>query len=78
MLLGDVDELEEQREGAQDGGLALEADPLHGGTERRSRPAGAGVARERAESFLVVEEILSLLFDEHAPEQVAEETDVGP
>ena len=77
VLLGDVDELEEERERPQHGRLPLEAEPGDGGAERLARAAGAGVAREGADPLLVVEQVLALLLDEHAPEQVSEQADVG-
>ena len=78
MLLGDVDELEEEREGPQHGGLPLEARGAATASPSASRdPPRAGIARERADPLLVVEQVLSLLLDEHAPEQVAEQAHVG-
>ena len=40
-------------------------------------PPRAGIAGERANPLLVVEQLLALLLDEHAAEQVAEQADVG-
>ena len=77
VLLGDVDELEEERERPQDGTLTLEAERGDRVAERTPRSAGARVARERADPLLLVEEVLALLLDEHPPEQVAEEAHVG-
>ena len=77
MLLGDVDELEEERERAQHRGLAFEAERGDRLAESASRAAGAGIARKRADPLLVVEQLLALLLDEHAPEQVAEQAHVG-
>ena len=77
MLLGDVGELEEQRERAQDGPLPIEPEGRDRLAERAPRASGARVAGKGADPLLVVEEILALLLDEHAPEQVAEQAHVG-
>ena len=77
VLLGDVDELEEERERSQHGGLALEAEPGDRVAERDARASRACIAGERANPLLVVEELLALLLDEHAPEQIAEQANVG-
>ena len=77
VLLGDVDELEEQRERPQHGALALRPERRDRLAERASRAAGARVAGERADPLLLVEETLALLLDEHPAEQVAEQAHVG-
>ena len=46
-------------------------------SERVARASGARVAGERPDPLLVVEQLLALLLDEHAPEQVTEQADVG-
>ena len=45
--------------------------------ELRVVAARTGVAGQRTDPLLEGEEALALLLDEHAPEQVAEEVDVG-
>ena len=45
--------------------------------ERLPRAAGARIAREGPDPLFVVEQLLALLLDEHAPEQVAEQAHVG-
>ena len=77
MLLGDVDELEEERERPQHRALPLGPERRDRVAESASRAARARVAGERADPLLVVEELLPLLLDEHAPEQVAEQAHVG-
>ena len=77
MLLGDVDELEEEGERTQDSALALEPERGDRGSEGTPRPSRAGVAGKGADPFLLIEEILALLLDEDLAEQVAEEADVG-
>ncbi len=77
VLLGDVDELEEQRERPQHGALALRAERGDRVGERLPWAAGARIAGEGADPLLVVEQILAFLLDEHLPEQIAEEADVG-
>ena len=77
VLLGDVDELEEQRERPQDCALPLGAERRDRSTESASRAARARIARQRPDSLFLVEELLALLLDEHAPEQVAEQAHVG-
>ena len=78
VLLGDVDELEEERERAQDGGLALEPERCDRLAERdrASRRARASRASARMRSSSSSSSWPSLL-DEHPPEQVAEQADVG-
>ena len=77
VLLGDVDELEEQRERTQDGPLALEAERRDRRAERvRGPPARASRARARIRSSSS-RRSWPLLLDEHPPEQVAEQAHVG-
>ena len=78
VLLGDVDELEEQRERPQHRALRARARaPRPRRASAPREPPRARVARERPDPLLVVEEVLALLLDEHAPEQVAEQAHVG-
>ena len=77
VLLGDVDELEEERERPQHGGLPLVLERGDRLAELVARASGAGIAGESANPLLVVEQLLALLLDEHAPEQVAEQAHVG-
>jgi len=77
VLLGDVDELEEERERALHGGLALEPEGGDRIRERRSRSASTGIAGESADPLLVVEQLLAFLLHEHAPEKVAEKPYIG-
>ena len=77
MLLGDVDELEEERERPQDSALALGPECGDSAPERAAGPAGSRVAGKGADPLLVVEEILALLLDENLAEQVTEEAHVG-
>ena len=78
VLLGDVDELEEERERPQHGGLPVVVERSDRRAERVARSSGAGITRERADPLLVVEQLLALLLDEHPPEQVSEQADVRP
>jgi len=78
LLLGDVRELEVRRERAQHSRLPLESELTHGGGEilvRRTCPCGAC---ERPDALDVVEELLPVLLDEDAAEEVAEQADVSP
>ena len=77
VLLGDVDELEEQRECPQHGALALGPERGDRVAERPPRAAGARIAGQGPDPLLLVEELLALLLDEHPAEQVAEQADVG-
>ena len=80
MLLGDVGELEVEREGAEDLRLLLEVEPADG---TRELGAHVGVARlagpagDVADLLLARQEVFPLLLDHHAPEQVAEQADVS-
>ena len=79
MLLGDVRELEVERESAEDLRLLVEI-------QRRDRlrqlgphlgvPALACPPRDVADLLLARQQLLALLLDHHAAEQVAEEADV--
>src|SRR3954471_4187152 len=77
VLLGDVDELEEQRERPQHGALALRAKRCDRVGESLAWAAGTCIAGEGADPLFVVEQILALLLDEDLPEQITEEADVG-
>jgi len=77
VLLGDIDELKEQRERPQHGALALRAERCDRVGESLPWAAGAGITGKAADPLLVVEEILALLLDENLPEQITEEADVG-
>ena len=77
VLLRDVDELEEERERPQHCGLPVVIERGDRLAELVARASGAGITGESANALLVVEHLLALLLDEHAPEQVAEEAHVG-
>ena len=76
VLLGDVRELEEDAEGAEDDGLALERQRRDRLLERLPLTAAARPARERADSLDEVEHLLTLLLDEDTAEQIAEQANV--
>ena len=78
LLLGNVRELEVQREGAQDTRLALDRERRDALEQLVVRRACAGGAREGADALDVLEERLVLLLDEDAAEQIAEQADVAP
>ena len=77
VLLGDVRELEVERERAQHARLPLERQRLDGLLELLVRRAGTRRAGQRAHPLDVLEQRLALLLDEDAPEQVAEQADVS-
>ena len=77
MLLRDVDELEEEREGAHDRALALEPESGDRVAQRLARATLRAPRARAADALLVVEQRRPLLLHEHAPEQVAEQPDVG-
>ena len=77
MLLGDVRELEEERERAQHGGLLLELQRVDRLLELRAVARLAGVASLAADALLEREQLLSSLLDQHLAEHVAEQPDVG-
>ena len=79
MLLGDVRELEVEREGAEDLRLLLEVEPADGAGQLRPHLGVAGLARppgDVADLLLARQQVLSLLLDHDAAEQVAEKADV--
>ncbi len=76
MLLRDVGELEEEREGPQHRPLPVVVERGDGVAKLVARSAGARLTRERPDPLLVVEEALPTLLDEHTPEQVAEQPHV--
>ena len=79
VLLGDVGELEEECERPQHGRLAFEPESGDLGAQRLPRAAGSpGIAGERPDPLLGVEQVLPLLLDEDAPEEISEQADVGP
>ena len=78
LLLGDVRELEVERERAQHARLPLERQRRDRGREVVVRGPAARGAGERPDALDVVEERLVLLLDEHPAEQVAEHADVAP
>ena len=78
LLLGDVRELEVERERTEDARLPLERQAGDCGSEIVLWCAVARCPRERAHAFDIREERLVLLLDEHLPEQVAEHADVTP
>ena len=53
------------------------AERAHRLAERAARAARARIARQRPDPLLLVEQLLALLLDEYAPEQVAEQAHVG-
>ena len=80
LLLGQVGELEEERERAQDLGLPLEAELADGPGElgAHRRVAGlAGPAGDAPDLLLLREQLLALLLDHDTAEQVSEEADVA-
>ena len=77
VLLGDVDELEEERERPQNGGLPVVIERRDRLPKLVARASGSSIAGERPDPLLVVEHLLTLLLDEHASEQVAEKAHVG-
>ena len=76
VLLGDVDELEEERERPQHVGLPFEPERGDGISERFARSPETCVTSEGANPLLVVQQVLALLLDEHASEQVTEQAHV--
>ncbi len=78
VLLGDVRELEEERERPLHGRLALEPEPGDRVTEPGPRAALARSPGQRPHALLVVQQRLPLLLDEHAAEHIAEQPDIGP
>ena len=77
VLLGDVRELEEEGERGEDAILGRDVEAGDRLVELRVVAARPGAAGERADALLEGEERVALLLDEHLPEQVAEEVDVG-
>ncbi len=78
LLLGDVRQLEIEREGPQHARLPLDRQRGHTLDQLVVRRPGAGRARECPHALDVLEQRLVLLLDEHPPEQVAEQADVAP
>ena len=78
VLLGEVGELEVEREGAEHVGLAFERQRGDGGRKPLARDLAAGTARERSDALDVVEQLCAALLDEDATEHVSEESDVAP
>ena len=78
MLLGDVDELEVDRERADDGRLLLERQLSHRVAELPARSSLACLTREQPNPLLCGQQLLALLLDEHAAEHVAEKPNVPP
>jgi hypothetical protein len=77
VLLGDVGELEEEGERGQHRRLGLHVEVRDCRLEHGVVAACPRVARERADPLLERQQLLALLLDEHLPEQVPEEVDVG-
>ena len=77
VLLRDVRELEEERESAQDGGLLLEIEIADRLLELGAAARFPRLAGEPADPLLQHEQLFALLLDEHLPEHVAEQADVG-
>jgi hypothetical protein len=78
VLLGDVDELEVQRERADDRGLLHRLEVANRLTERIARRTLSRLARQQANPLFGVEEIRPRLLDHDAAEYVPEESDVPP
>ncbi len=79
LLLGDVGELEEERERAQDLRLLREVELANFPGELRADLGITGLARtprDLPDLLLALEQVLALLLDHDAPEQVAEQADV--
>ena len=80
LLLGQVGELEEERERAQDLRLPLEVELPDGAGELGAHRRVAGLARPAGDApdlLLLGEQLLALLLDHDAAEQVSEEADVA-
>ena len=77
VLLGDVGELEEERERPQHRGLLLELESADRLLELRAIARLAGDARQAADLLLERQQLLALLLDEDLAEHVAEQADVG-
>ena len=77
VLLGDVRELEEDREGPQHGGLLVEREGADGLLELRALARFARVTCEPADLFLQHEQLFAFLLDEDVSQHVAEQADVG-
>ena len=80
VLLGQVGELEVEAEGAEHLSLPLEWQRADGRRQvgTRSRPPGLPrLARQRPDPLLVCEQVLTLLLDEDAAEDLAEQPDVA-
>ena len=80
VLLGDVREVEVDREGAQDDGLRLDRERRDGRGQlgRRAAVAAAAEPGEPADPLLELEGLVALLLGEHAAERVAEQPHVRP
>ncbi len=76
MLLRDVDQLEEECEGPQHGGLSLVVESGDRLAELVARSSRTCLTCKRPDALLVIEEALSPLLDENAPEQIAEQPHV--
>ena len=80
LLLGEVGELEEERERAQDLRLLLEVELADGPRQLGAHGRVAGLARPAGDApdlLLPREQLLALLLDHDAAEQVAEQADVA-
>lgn len=77
MLLGDVDQLEEEREGGEHRPLRGHVQTGNRAFEPRAVAAATSVARQRAYPLLERQERLPLLLHEHPSEEVTEQTHVG-
>ena len=80
MLLGDVRELEVEREGAEHERLPVERQRRNRLSQLRERRvvALACLARELPDPLYELEQPLGLLLDEHLAKEVAEQPDVRP
>ena len=78
VLLRDVRELEEEREGAQHGRLTVELESADRALELAAVARLARGARQSADALLQREQVLALLLDDHLPEHLAEQADVRP
>jgi hypothetical protein len=77
VLLREIDQLEVERERPQHQALPVDVERSHGGPQLVARSARPGGAGEAADSLLGGEQVLALLLDKHAPEDVAEQANVA-
>src|SRR5207302_7403781 len=78
MLLGDVRQLEVQRERAQDFRLVSRRERAYGGTDGADVARAARVAGEQPDPLLGLEDVAALLLDQHRAQGGSEQADVAP